>query len=105
MHCFHNVAVPPTITVVQPLPVVVGTTIELICMTAEMELPRTIIWTFNGTVIYSGSETTALNISMEISSADYGMYTCSALNEFGSDSGTIEIVQAGTNNTNYTYNH
>ena len=83
------------VTTTQPLPIVVGTTIELICMTTGMDPTRTITWTFNGTEIYNTSETTSLNISREISSANYGIYTCSASNEFGSNNRTIEIVQAG----------
>ncbi len=62
-----------------------------------MDPPRTITWTFNGVVIDTGSETTSFNISRQISSSDYGVYTCSASNEFGSDNETIEIVQAGIN--------
>lgn len=50
---------------------------------------------FNGVEIDTGSETTSFNISRQISSADYGVYTCSASNEFGSDSESIEIIQAG----------
>jgi hypothetical protein len=76
-------------------PVVIGTTIELICTTAGMDPPRTITWMFNGAAIDTGSETTSLNISRQISSSDYGVYTCSALNEFGSDNESIEIIQAG----------
>ena len=95
MLLFYYIAVSPLVAVVQPLPIVVGTIVELICTMTEMDTPTTITWTFNGAVIYTGSETTALNISVEISSADYGIYTCSASNEFGSDNKTIEIVQAG----------
>lgn len=89
------IAVAPSLAVVQPLPVVTGTTTELICTTAEMEPPMAITWTFNGAIIVAGSETRALNISIEVSSADYGTYTCSASNEFGSNSRVVEIVQAG----------
>ncbi len=76
-------------------PVIIGTTIELICTTAGMDPPRTITWIFNGAAIDTGSETTTFNISRQISSSDYGVYTCSALNEFGADNETIEIIQAG----------
>ena len=76
-------------------PVIIGTTIELICTMAGKDPPRTITWTFNGVKIDTGSEITSFNISRQISSSDYGVYTCSASNEFGSDSETIEIIQAG----------
>ena len=87
------IAVSPLVIVIQPLPVVVDTTIELTCTISEIDPARNITWIFNGTVIRTGS--TSLNISIEVSIADYGMYTCSASNEFGSDSATVEIVQAG----------
>jgi hypothetical protein len=88
-------AVSPSVALVQPLPIVIGTTIELICTTTGMDPPRTITWTFNGAIIDTGSETTTFNLSRQISNSDYGVYTCSASNEFGSDNETIEIVQAG----------
>ena len=81
-------------------PVVIGTTIELICTTAGMNPPRNITWMFNGAAIDTGSETTSFNISRQISSLDYGVYTCSASNEFGSDSESIEIIQAGKGRVN-----
>ena len=90
---FKYLAVSPLVTVIQPLPIVVDTTIELTCTISEIDPARNITWIFNGTVIHTGS--TSLNISIEVSIANYGMYTCSASNEFGSDSATIEIVQAG----------
>ena len=94
--CFYT-AVSTLIALVQPLPegpIVIGTTIELICTTAGMDSPRNITWMFNGAAIDTESETTSFNISRQISSSDYGVYTCSASNEFGSDSESIEIIQA-----------
>ena len=93
---YYYVAVPPMVTVIQPLPIVVGTTIELICMVTGIDPPRITTWTFNDTVIYTGAETAGVNISREISSIDYGIYTYSASNEFGSSSRAIEILPAGT---------
>ena len=92
---YYFVAVPPMVIVIQPLPVVVSTTIELICIVTGVDPPRISTWAFNETVIHSGLETTGINISREISSTDYGIYTCSASNEFGDNSRTIEVIQAG----------
>jgi hypothetical protein len=101
---FYYIAVSPLVALVQHIPggpVIIGTTIELICTTAGKDPPRTITWTFNGAAIDTGSDTTTFNISRQISSSDYGMYTCSASNEIGSDNETIEIIQAGM----YYYPH
>ena len=84
-------------------PVVIGTTIELICTTAGMDPPRNITWMFNGAAIDTESETISLNIFRQISSSDYGVYTCSASNEFGSDIESIEIIQAGKINVCILY--
>ena len=94
------VAVPPEVTVIQPLPIVVGTSVELICMVSDPT--RNIMWTFNDTVIYNGAENSMarVNISREISDSDYGVYTCSASNEIGSNSRSVKVIRAGT----YTYN-
>ena len=57
--------------------------------------PDTITWTFNGMEIFSGNELTGGNFSLTISSSDYGMYTCTSTNEFGTNNDTVEVIQAG----------
>ena len=88
-------AVPPIATVFELPPVVVSTVIKLICIVTGVDPPRIGIWAFNGAVIYNASEATGFNISREISNTDYGTYTCSISNEFGSSSRAIEVLQAG----------
>ena len=70
---------------------------------AGMDPPRNITWTFSGVKIDIGSEIISFNISRQISSSDYGVYTCSASNEFGFDSESIEIIQAGKINVCILY--
>ena len=81
----------------QPPPVVVDTNVTLMCTVTEGDVPYTITWTFdsNGTVVYSGDETTGGVFTLLVSSDDYGTYTCDVTNEFGMDSSTIEVIQAG----------
>ena len=54
-----------------------------------------ITWTFNGMVIFQGNETTGGNFTLTISSDDYGSYTCTSSNEFGSNNSTVEVIRAG----------
>ena len=94
---FDYHAVVPVVTTIQPLPVVIDTNVTLMCTVTEGDTPYNITWTFNssGAMIYFGDETTGGFFTLVVTSDDYGMYTCSATNEFGMNSSTIEVVQAG----------
>ena len=85
-----NFTVPPSVTTVQPLPVVVGTTIVLVCDVTGVDPPDTITWTFSGMNVSTNN-----NFTLTISNADYGVYTCTGSNEFGSDNSSVMIIQAG----------
>ena len=86
-------------TTVQPLPIVVSTTATLMCNVTEGDAPYTITWTFDssGGVVYTGNEMTGAFYTFMVTSTDYGMYTCRVMNEFGTSSSTIEVIQAGKN--------
>ena len=95
-----NHAVPPVVTTVQPLPIVVSTTATLMCNVTEGgDAPYTITWTFDstGNVVYTGNEMTGAFYTFMVMSTDYGTYTCRVMNEFGTSSSTIEVIQAGKN--------
>lgn len=82
---------------VQPLPIVVSTTVTLMCNVTEGDAPYTITWTFDssGDVVYTGNETTGAFYTFVVMSTDYGTYTCRVMSEFGTNSSTIEVIQAG----------
>ena len=83
--------VPPMVAIIdQPLPVVVGTTIILVCETSGVDPPNTISWTFNGTEVSNDR-----NFSLTLSDTNYGDYTCTASNEFGSGNSSVETIMAG----------
>lgn len=80
-------------TVPPPLPIILGDDVVLVCIITGMDPPDTITWTLNGALVNSGNGNFTL---MAVTVADYGVYTCNASNEFGSDSDTVEVIQAGT---------
>ena len=81
----------------QPPPIVVGTTVTLMCNVTEGTAPYNITWIFgsSGDVVYTGNETTGGFFTLMVTSADYGTYTCRVMNEFGTNSSMIEVIQAG----------
>ena len=80
-------------TVPPPLPIVLGAEVLLVCIITGEDPPDSITWTLNDMVVDSGNENFTL---MDLTVADYGVYTCNASNEFGSNSDTVEVIQAGT---------
>ena len=87
--------VPPIVTTVQPLPVVVETDVELVCIITGVDPPDNITWIFNGMEIFMSNEATGGNFTRSFPSDNYGNYTCIASNEFGTTNSTIEVIQAG----------
>ena len=87
--------VPPIVTTVQPLSVVVDTDVELVCIVTGADPPDNITWTFNGFELFRGNETTGGNFTQTFSSNSYGSYVCTAANDFGTSNSTIEVLQAG----------
>ena len=60
-----------------------------------MDPPDNIMWTFDGMEVDTGSETAGNFTLSSLTIADYGVYTCNASNEFGSNSDTLELIPAG----------
>ena len=77
-------------------PVVLGTTVDLVCQATTGRQPISYSWTgASGVAVFP--EDTDGNITVTISaSGDYGTYTCTATNDFGMDTATVDVVQAGT---------
>ena len=98
---FDYHAVRPVVATVQPPPVVIDTNVTLMCTVTEGDTPYTITWIFgsSGDMVYTGNETTGGFFTLTVTSADYGTYTCRAMNEFGMNSSTIEVTQAGKTKT------
>ena len=84
-------------TVQPPLPVVVNTDFELVCVVTGDDAPDVITWTFNdtGAIVFIGNATTGGNFTITISDMSYGTYVCTASNAFGSSQSSIMIGQAG----------
>lgn len=84
-------------TVQPPLPVIVNTDFELVCVVTGDDAPDVIMWMFNdtGAIIFTGNATTGGNLTIIISDMSYGIYVCTASNAFGSSQSSITIVQAG----------
>ena len=84
-------------TIPPALPVVVDNTVDLECVVAG-DTPLTITWTHDsggGVTVFTGDDTTGGNFTLTVNSDDYGSYTCTATNFLGSDSDTINVIQAG----------
>ncbi|MCG8623149.1 MAG: immunoglobulin domain-containing protein [Proteobacteria bacterium] len=70
------------------------------CSVTEGDAPYTITWTdSSGGVVYTGNEMTGAFYTFMVTSIDYGTYTCAVMNNFGTSSSTIEVIQAGKNKT------
>ena len=83
------------VTAIPQPPVVVDTDVELVCIVTGVDPPDNVTWTFNGMELFIGNKTTGGNFTQTFLSGNYGSYTCSAANDFGSNSSTIEVLQAG----------
>ena len=77
-------------------PVVLGTTVDLVCQATTGCQPISYSWTDASGVAVFPDDTDG-NITVLLStSRDYGTYTCIATNDFGMDTATVDVVQAGT---------
>ena len=77
-------------------PVVLGTTVDLVCQATTGRHPISYSWTdASGVGVFPAADTDG-NITVSLSaSGDYGTYTCTATNDFGMDTTTVDVVQAG----------
>ena len=80
---------------VQPDPVVVNTTVELICIVTAGDLPIGIVWERESGAVFMGNDTTGGNTTIMIGDGDYGTYNCTGSNRLGMDSVSVEVVRAG----------
>ena len=87
----------PTVTAVQLGPVVVNTTVDLVCIVTAGDLPIDIVWERDGgsEIVFMGNDTTGGNTTVMIGEGAYGTYTCTGSNRLGMDSVSIEVVRAG----------
>ena len=92
------ITVSPTVTAVQLGPVVVNTTVNLVCIVTAGDLPIDIVWERDGgsEIVFMGNDTTGGNTTIMIGGGDYGTYTCTGSNRLGMHSVSIEVVRAGT---------
>ena len=91
-------AVPPGGVTAQrsPLgPLLPGTTVDLMCQATTGRQPVSYSWTDASGVAVSPDDTNG-NITVTISiDGDFGMYTCTAMNDFGINTTTFDVEQAG----------
>ena len=91
--------VPPSVTTLQPAPVVVDTTVDLVCVVTG-DTPIDIVWErvlTDSSVeeVFTGNDTTGGNFNLTVNMDDYGTYRCSASSRFGMVSSSIDIIQGG----------
>ena len=89
-------------TTLQPAPVVVDTTVDLVCVVTG-DTPIDIVWEHvltDGSVeeVFTGNDTTGGNFTLTVNMNDYGTYQCNASSRFGINSSSIDIIQAGNGN-------
>ena len=76
-------------------PVVLGTTVDLVCQATTGHQPISYSWTDTSGVAVFPDDTDG-NISVLLStSGDYGTYICTATNAIGMDTASVDVVQAG----------
>ena len=83
------------VAVIQPRPVVLGGNVTLMC-NATGDMPITYTWEMvwkEGTTLNTDTSTGQFTLTV-MNAADYGMYTCTATNILGSDSGTVDVIPA-----------
>ena len=97
--CSYIYLVPPSVTTLQPAPVVVDTTVDLVCVVTG-DTPIDIVWEHvltDGSVeeVFTGNDTTGGNFTLTVNINDYGTYRCSASNRFGMNFSSVNVIQAG----------
>ena len=73
-----------------------GTTVDLVCQATTGRHPISYSWTdASGVAVFPDDTDGSITVLLS-TSRDYGTYTCTAMNDFGMDTATVDIVQAGT---------
>ena len=87
----------PFITPESPDPVVLGSSITLICASYGIR-PFNLTWTVNRTLLTRAEEVnTSLSFTVDLISTDnYTSYTCTSQNRDGVNSTSVTLEQAGT---------
>ena len=84
-----------TARVSPPGPVIEGFTVNLVCEATAGDLPISFSWTGPRANRISSGSNGILSMAFR-ALEDYGNYTCTATNTFGTDSSQVEIERAGT---------
>ena len=95
--CFNSFPDAPEVTarVYPPSPVIKGTIVNLVCEVTAGDFPISFSWTSSNE---EGLSSDSINGNISVSFCareDYGIYTCTATNPFGSHTSQVEIAQAG----------
>ena len=77
-------------------PVVLGTTVDLVCQATTGHQPISYSWTDASGVAVFPDDTDGNIIVLLSTSGVYGTYTCTVTNNFGMNTDTVDVVQAGT---------
>jgi hypothetical protein len=94
-HTLSSVAPVVTAQLSPPGPVVEGSTVNLVCVATAGDTPISYSWTGPSGQDVSAADTDG-NVSATISaSGGYGNYMCTATNDFGMASTTLEVIRAG----------
>ena len=78
-----------------PGPVVLGSTVDLVCEASVGDLPINFTWTDPNGVSVNSTDING-TASITLSSGGYGKYNCTATNEFGMNTAVLNVVLAGT---------
>ena len=77
-------------------PVVLGTTVDLVCQATTGRHPISYSWTdASGVAVFPDDTDGSVTVLLS-TSRDYGTYTCTATNVVGRHTATVDVVQAGT---------
>ena len=84
-----------TARVSPPGPVVLGTTVDLVCEAIAGDGTISFSWTDpSGVDVSLGDTDGTISVLLSVS-GDYGIYTCTATSVFGMDTASVQVVQAG----------
>ena len=76
-------------------PVVLGTTVDLMCQATTGHETISYSWTdASGVTVFPDDTDGSITVLLS-TSGNYGTYTCTATNDFGTDIATVDVVQAG----------
>ena len=79
-----------------PGPVLLGTTVDLVCEAVGGDPPISFSWTNgSGSAVSPGDSDGTISVTLS-STGDFGTYTCTATNEFGNGTSDFEVIQGCT---------